>query len=280
MNFTTLPLLATAAALALPAAASADTLVAPAPGAQHLTSGGGYLAWSAPAADGTGFQLTVRAPDGTVSTPDIPRFETAPDPSIGSGGDRGPNRPLVVVYARDGDIYRYDLRTGDEAKVPGASSAAYRESSPGIQYGRLSFVRDGGRNNGVFVAGSDRVVKVSSARPAELAFNGSRVAYPVGRKVVIRKVSGRGRPSTVRLDGRATSLTLSRYSLTFVTRGGHVLQTPRFGGSSGIQRVATAREANERLPETLNSVAPQGSFIRFYADAEGVKRISTQNLFR
>jgi hypothetical protein len=59
-----------------------------------------------------------------------------------------------------------------------------------------------------------------------------------------------------------------------------VFQTPRFGGSSGIQRVSTAREASERLPESLTSVAHQGSFIRWYLDGEGLKRISTQNLFR
>ena len=280
MNFKTIPLLATAAALALPAVASADTLVTPAQGAQHLTSGGGWLAWSAAAPEG-GYELTLRAPDGSVSVPEIPRSETPLDPAIGSGA-RVPaeSRPLVVVYARGGDIYSYDLRARTESKVAGASSSAYNEASPGIQYGRLTFVRTGGSNNGIFLRANGRTRKVSSFRPSELAFNGSRVAYPDGRKLIIRNVSGRGRPSTVRHESRPHDLAMSRYSVTFVGPDGKVFQTPRFGGSSGIQRVSTAREANEELSPTVNSVAHSGSFIRWYLDAEGLKRISTQNIFR
>lgn len=276
----TIPLLATAAALGLPSAASADTLVTAAQGAQNLASGGGYLAWSAPAADGNGFQLTLRAPDGTVSTPDIPRSQAALDPAIGSGAISATNRPLLVLYARDGDIYSYDVRAGTESKVTGASSAAYTEASPGISYGRVTFVRTGGSSNGIFVRDKARTRKISSARPSQLVFNGSRVAYPDGRKVIIRNVSGRGRPSTVRTDSRPRGLEMTRYTLTFLGSEGRVLQTPRFGGSSGVQRVSTANEANERLSTSIDSIAHSGTFLRWYLDDEGLKRISTQNIFR
>ena len=279
MNFTrTIPLLAAAAALALPAAASADTLVTSAPGAQNLASGGGYLAWSAPASDG-GFQLTVRAPDGTVSVPAIPTSQTALDPAIGSGA-RALDRHLVVVYSRDGDIHQYDLVTGAETKVPGASSAAYKETSPNITYGTVSFVRTGGASNGIFVRSQKGTKKISSFRPSELAFNGSRVAYPHGRKVIVRRVSGEGRPSTIRTEDKAFSLILTRYSVTFLTEGGNAWQSPRFGGSSRVDRVDTARKANEQLPASTNSIANGRTFVGFYADGEGVKRLSTQNIFR
>lgn len=279
MNFTkTLPLIAAAAALALPAAASADTLVTSAPGAQNLASGGGYLAWSAPASDG-GFQLAVRAPDGTVSVPDVAKSQTALDPAIGSGG-RSLDRHLVVVYSRDGDIYQYDLVTGVEGKVGGASSPSYKETSPSITYGTVSFVRTGGKNNGIFVRSTKGTRKISSYRPSELAFNGTRVAYPHGEKVIVRRVSGEGRPSTIRAKGGAFSLILTRYSVTFLTEGGHAFQSPRFGGSSRVDRVDTAREANEQLPASTNSIANGRSFVSYYADDEGVKRLSTQNIFR
>jgi len=278
----TVPLLATAAALALPAAASADTLVTPAQGAQNLASGGGYLVWSAPAPEG-GFQLTVRAPDGTVSTPGIARFRTAPDPAIGSGGTQtAANRPLVAVYSRDGDIHRLDLRTGVESKVAGASSPTYEETAPSIQYGRMTFVRRGGRDNGVFFRDGSRLKKISSARPRELVFNGSRVAYTSGKNIVIRNVSGRGRASKVKVPGggQAFGLTITRYSLTFAVRGGDLYQTPRFGGSSGVQTVSSASKGEPHLSDTLNSVAFEGVFVRYYADTEGIKRIAKQNLFR
>ena len=274
----TFPLLAAAAALALPAAASADTLVTADPGATNLASGGGYLAWSAPAEDG-GHQLVVRAPDGTVSTPAIATSDTALDPAIGSG-ERSLDRHLVVVYSRDGDIYRYDLVTKVEAKVGGASSAAYKETSPSIQYGTVSFVRTGGKNNGIFVRSGKGTKKVSSSRPSELAFNGSRVAYPHGDKVIVRRVSGDGRPSTIRTEDKPFSLILTRYSVSFLTEGGHAWQSPRFGGSSQVDRVNSAREANEQLPESTNSIANGRTFVSYYADDEGIKRLSTQNIFR
>ena len=45
-----LPLLAAALLAATAADASADTLVAAAPGARNLTANGGYVVWAAPAA--------------------------------------------------------------------------------------------------------------------------------------------------------------------------------------------------------------------------------------
>lgn len=277
--FKTLPPIAAAAALALPAAAGADTLVTQAPGAENLTSGGGYLAWSAPASGG-GHQLTVRAPDGTVSVPQIPTSETPLDPAIGAGGFAAQNRTLLVVYARGGDIYQYDLRAKTEAKVPGASSAAYKEASPGISFGRVTFVRTGGSNNGIFLRDKGRTRKISSYRPSELAFNGTRVAYPHGEKVIVRRVSGQGRPSTIRTQDKPFGLVLTRYSVTFLTEGGHAWQSPRFGGSSRVDRVDSAREASEQLPASTNSIANGRTFVSYYADDEGVKRLSTQNIFR
>ena len=276
----TFPLLAATAALALPAAASADTLVTADQGAGNLASGGGYLAWSAPAADGSGHELTLRAPDGTVTTPAIPKSDTALDPAIGSGAISTQNRPLLVLYARGGDIYQYDVKTQTESKVAGASSAGYKEASPGISYGRVTFVRTGGSNNGIFIRDKGRTRKISSARPSQLVYNGSRVAYPNGHKVIIRNVSGKGRPSTVRTDEQPRGLEITRYSLTFLGSEGRVFQTPRFGGSSGVQRVSTANEANERLSTSINSIAHSGTFLRYYLDDEGLKRISTQNIFR
>ena len=281
MNFTkTISIIAAAGALVLPAGASADSLYVPSERAQHLATGGGYMVWSSPR-DGGGFQLTVRAPDGAVTAADTPAFRVAPDAAIGTCPVTEGQRRLLAVYGRDGDIYQYDLRAGTESKVKGASTSTYEEYAAGLQYGAVSFVRRGGRNNGIFVLGAKGdLKKVSSARPRELQFNGSRVAYPSGRNVVVRKVSGRGAASTVQTPSPAFGLVLTRYSVTYAVRGGKLLQTNSFGGSGRQENAVTAREASQTFPASLNSIAFSGAFVRYWADAEGIHRISTQNVFR
>ena len=271
-------LLAAAAVAAVPAAASADSLITAAPRGENLTSGGGYLVWAAPA-EGGGWDLVVRGPDGTVTAPAIPNFRTAPDPAIGSDSTDVRERRLLAVYSRDGDVFALNLATGAEERVAGASTSAYEEYAPNVSFGRFAFVRRGGRDNGVFTLRDGRLRKVTSARPRELGFNGSRVAYPSGRNVVIRRVSGGGRPSIVRTPSPAFSIVLTRYTATWLVRGGHVLRTPRFGGSSDVDRVTSARSASRRLPASTNSIADRRGLPGYALDAEGVKRIDPP-LFR
>ena len=268
-----IPLLAAAALAVAPAAASADSPVTPAPGAVNLAAGGGYLVWFAPNED-TGWRLVVRAPDGTVSTPSVAGFPGPSRASIGSDTFSAAGRRLVAVYSRGGDVFLLNLRTGAEERVRRAATRTYEEYSPSISFGRIAFARRGGRTNGVFYDSGRSLRRVTSARPREVAFNGSRVAYPSGRNVVIRRTSGEGRPSVVATPSQASSLQLSRYSLTWLTRDGRVFRTPRFGGSSEVDRVATGQEATRRLPVTTQSIANSGSDARWFLDSEGVKLIS------
>lgn len=280
MNFIrTISLLATAGALALPAAASADTLVHPVTGAENLASGGGWLAWSQPAPDG-GFQLALRAPDGTVSVPAVGKFATAPDPAIGSDQFGADGRKLEVVYERDGDLFAYDLDARTEAKVPGVNTSA-REHSPGISYGRIVFVRDGKRG-GTFLRRDGRTTRIATVKPGALAYNGSRIAYPSVKGIILHRISGRGRDSFVRPTGSVDlrDLQLTRYSLTFLADGGKLAQTNRFGGSSDVQKITGLKASSTPLSATARSFAYQGSFVRWYLDDAGLQRISTQNLFR
>src|SRR4051794_32984032 len=104
MRLLTKVLLATAAVAAAPApAASADTLLTPAPGARNLTGGGGYLAWAAPSAGGR-WRLTIRTPGGEVSQPAIADFATPPRVGIGSTSFGIVGRRTVALYERAGDI--------------------------------------------------------------------------------------------------------------------------------------------------------------------------------
>ena len=133
---------------AIPAAACADTLETPALRATDLAASGGWQAWGAPTPDGR-WRLAVRAPDGTVTLPDIPDFGFSPNPSIGSDRFAIGGRRLLAVYSRcEGasaiagcDVYAYDLRNGGEERVAAISTSAASEYGPALAIGRWVFVR-------------------------------------------------------------------------------------------------------------------------------------------
>ena len=273
-----LGLAALGAAFALPpSAAHADVLLAPAPGATNLAAAGGWMAWAAPAGD-TGWQLVVRAPDGTLSTP-VAGFASPPAPSIGSGGFDERPRPIYAAYTRpdatgdDTDVWRLDLRTGREARLPSAATDRFRESAPSLQYGTFTFVRRGGPREGVFLRRRNgRLRRVSGDTPATTAFNGSRVAYAKGRSVVVHRVSGIGRPIVQRTPGVPRSVQLLRYRAAWLLGGGRVFQTGPFGGSGTTYPAGNADEGQRPLPLSTRSVAFEGARLRLFVDDEGVKR--------
>jgi hypothetical protein len=266
-------ILATIALAAAPAAAGADTLLAPAPGAVNLASGGGYLAWFAPERD-TGWKLVVRNPDGTVVEPDVPGFSGPTQLSIGSDITGSFDRTLVVAYARsDGDIHTLDLRTGREQRIRELSTRAYREYAPQIELGAYAFVRRGGKRPGIYAARRGGAVRrVSSDTPADLAFNGSRVAYPKGNTIVVRRISGRGPDVVYRAGSRPSSPAMTRYRVAWLERAtGTVRQTARFGGS-GKSATRVVQTAGRKVPSTQSIVMDRSQSANTFLDAEGVKR--------
>jgi hypothetical protein len=271
----TLPV-AALASLAVAAPASADTLLAAAPGARNVAYGGGYVAWAAPESDG--FRLVVRAPDGAISTPDIPPFASAPDPSIGSTSFAIGGRRLLLLYARqdasgDSDVYAYDLRRGGpERRVTGLSSDRYDESAPSMAFGRYAVVRAGGRVNGVVTGTLARpaVRRLSNAIASETAINASRVAYATRSGVIVRRASGKGRALTIAAPG-AHSLALTRYQAAWLLPNGRLQLTQRFAGSGGPYQLVV-RDA-PRQPAGITSFATGASFNNaVFVDAEGVRK--------
>ena len=272
MRLRTLIPLAAVALGAVPAAASADTLLVPTPqGSQNLQANGGYMTWAQPNQPaGSGWRIVVRAPDGTVSTPDIPVSEDVPQPTIGT--DTAFPRNLLLVYARRGDVYTYDLRRRVERKLRAISSSA-TEATPTMTYGRVQFVRRDGRRPGIYTwtarSGLRRVV---TATPRELASNGSRIAYPTGNTIVVRRVSGDGRPFLVRAGGRPESILLSRYRASWVV-GDEAYKTGRFGGS-GPAVPGSVDRGGRAIPGVISIAFGRGDRVRYALDAEGVKELS------
>jgi hypothetical protein len=272
-------------------AAHADTLETPAPGARNLTAGGGWQAWAAPAGGGS-WRLTLRAPDGTVSSPDIPAFGAAPDPGIGSDRFGFPRR-LLVAYARcDGasatrgcDVYAFDLHAGTERRVDALASRTYSETAPSVGYGRWAFVRRGaGPRPGVYAwSGRGAPRRLSAVLGRETATNASRVAYTYnsarGGGVAVRRLSGRGSVWTP-AAGLATvprSVVLDRYHAGWLVPGGdgaRAYVTTRFAGSDGpyAPRVVAG---NRVLPAGTDAVAGSSAqLIGRYLDADGIKAIT------
>jgi hypothetical protein len=265
-----------AASLTVAAPASADTLLTPAPGARNIAYGGGYAAWAAP--QGDGFRLVVRAPDGTVSTPDLPAFAEAPDPTIGSTGFAVANRRLLLLFSRedatgDSDIHAYDLRAGGaEQRLPGLSTSSYDETAASMQLGRYAVVRTGGRLNGVVTGSLGRpgVRRISRSIATETASNGSRVGYVSNRGIFIERASGEGRALSIRRPG-SRSLTMTRYQAAWIAPGDRLQLTQRFAGSGGPFELVV-RDAR-RQPPGITGVAAGASFNDIlYTDAEGVKK--------
>lgn len=235
-----------AVAAAVPSIAHADDLVAPTAGAQNIAYAGGWTAWAAPAGDGR-FELVVRAPDGTITTPDIATFATPPEPTIGSV-NVGPAKRLLVAYPRCAgdsaiarcDVHSYDLRAGGaERPVDGLSTRAYSETAPALNEGVWSFVRrGGGPRKGVYVMTGKRPTRISPSLARDTANNGTRVAYAYnssrGGGLAIRRISMEGGvlvPAS-RLAAVPRSIQLTRYHAAWLV-GDQVFSTTRLAGSGG-----------------------------------------------
>jgi hypothetical protein len=286
---TLLPALLAAALLATAAtAASADTLVTAASGARNLTANGGYVVWAAPV-DGGRWRLTVRAPDGTVTTPAIADFGAPPRAQIGSTGF-AVGRRLLAVYSRcqgasaiaGCDVYAYDLRAGTEERIAQLSSRSYSETAPSIELGRLAFVRrGGGPRPGLYyytLGGKAGPKRLSSTLARETATNGTRVAYTYnssrGGGLAVRQFSGHGSPLVPisRQPAVPRSPLLTRYNAAWLLEGGHVQATQRFAGSGGPFKLVVV-EAKRALPATTDSLGLNNdrTSAPYYLDAEGVK---------
>jgi hypothetical protein len=150
-----LPLIASLLALLTLAAPAAAQDVARLDRPTPLSAHDGWLAWSARGADGQ-FHLTLRDPDGIVTTPVIAGRATSFDVDLGPGpdglaatysrcrvevGSAGSYLPADYDEGEDCDVYLYDVASGAERRVAGASTATADETWPTVWRDRIAFVR-------------------------------------------------------------------------------------------------------------------------------------------
>jgi hypothetical protein len=281
---------------AVPAAARADALETAAPGAANLATSAGYQAWSAPQADGT-HRLTIRRPDGSVLTPDIPAFGAPVDPALGTtlatrpAGNDLAGRSFSAVYARcegssttEGcDIHRYDIFRDVEERVERLATRAYSETAPSVNFGGWAVVRRGGARPGTYSYSSfsDRLRRLTSTVALETAASAARLAFTYrssrGYGVQVRNAAGtRVLVPAAGLRDAPRSVQVTRYRVGWLLPGAdatRVFQTRRFAGSGGPFPLEVV-EAPRTLPAGVTAAAGDASFLfRRYVDAEGVKTI-------
>lgn len=256
-----------------PALARADVPLAPAPGGVNLSAGAGWAAWAEPQED-TGWQLVVRAPDGTVSRPAVPGFAGPPEVSVGAG--HGRPAPALAVYSRpyhgQQDLYALDLASGKEHRILGVSSRGADETLPSISGGHLAFVRPNGPRPGVWTWNGRRSAnRVSPVVAIQTAINISRVAYATPTAVVVRKQAGDGGMSILRARTRPRSLVLSLYRASWLERDGVVAQSARVSVAAGT---TTVRRTRRPLPPATQSIAIEDRDVSLRLGPDGLQRIS------
>jgi hypothetical protein len=287
---------ALAGALLLATPAAADTLLHADRGARNVTAYGGALMWSRPDAGGR-HRLVQRiggvAADAPVAAADAP-FD--PDLGPGPGG-----RPAAVYErCRKGfrrcDVYRLDLRTGKERKVPGAAARGASEFGASVWGGRYAFGREAPRRDGLYTAARGRARFLAPRNVVETDVRDRTIAfatYSAGdgaevdlTAIWVHRVRARGRGRSCLVDrghqGADGGTALNSPALD----GEHVYWHDFTADPAIVERVARARlgsacsrrpriqVAGRSLPVGVDSIAADHGTVYYtrgdFVDAPGV----------
>ena len=249
--------------------AAADATINPDPTAQNVTAYGSSAAWSRKAADG--YHLVV-AHGGIVADAPVPASPTPYDPDMGPTKDNG----RAIVYARGGDLYRYDAGAAAEQKLTDLSSSA-NEIAPSIFKDTIVFSRTDGRRPGTYVLrpkrGLTRVFR-TVARETDVAETRIIGRYGSGSKSIIRimnmtaddvKIVARAKSGQ-----RVTSPTLTRFNGIWL-RVGRTSSTVEQVGVNA-HRGLDVLTGDRTLPGQVGSLASY-RIPTLYTNESGVQRI-------
>jgi hypothetical protein len=262
------------AALAVPAlaagVAAADTTVAADPTAQNVTTYGSTSAWSRKADDGT-YRLVV-SQGGQVADAPVPASGAPYDPDLGPTKANG----RTIVYARGGDLYRYDVGAAAEQKLTALSSAA-AEAAPSFFKDAIVFSRTGGSKPGLYLSRPGHGLKRLFRKPAaETDLAATRVAGRFGEKThsLVRVLNYGG--DDVRIVARAkteqrlASPTLSRFNAYWLRIGSTLTGVETVGVNA--HRGLTVKHADRRLTGQVTSLSIT-NIPTLYTNADGVQHV-------
>ena len=255
--------------------AAADTTVVPDPSAQNVTAYGTTAAWSRRAADG--YHLVV-AQGATVADAPVPVSSQPYDPDLGPTSSNG----RAIVYARGGDIYRYDVGATAEQKLTAVSSSA-NEIAPSFFKDRIVFSRTNGKNPGTYILRPKRkLTRLFKTIALETDVAETRVIgrYGEGRKSIIRilNMTAEDVKIVARAESgqRVTSPTLTRFNGIWLRAGATSATVEEVGVNA--HRGLEPRVADRTLPGTVTSLA-SFAIPTLYTNATGVQKITPKLKF-
>ncbi|MEA2157196.1 MAG: hypothetical protein QOE11_3336 [Solirubrobacteraceae bacterium] len=237
--------------------------------AQNVTAYGTTAAWSRKASDG--YHLVV-AQGGKVADAPVPAASTPYDPDLGPTKSNG----RAIVYARGGDLYRYDVGAAAEQKLTALSSSA-TEIAPSYFKDTIVFSRTTGKQPGTYVSRPGRrLTRVFRTVAAETDVSETRIIgrYGEGTRSIIRilnmiatdvKIVARAKT-----EQRMASPTLTRFNGIWL-RVGRTASTVEEVGVNA-HRGLHVLTADRQLPGRVGSLASY-KIPTLYTNEDGVRRI-------
>jgi hypothetical protein len=265
-----------ASALGGAAPALADTTYSPDPTAQNVTAYGTTVAWSRKAADG--YHLVV-AKGARIEDAPVPASSRPYDPDLGPTKSNG----RAIVYARGGDLYRYDIGSPAERKLTSLSSAA-NETAPSFFSDMIVFSRTTGPRKGLYLKRPGHPLRrLFRTVAAETDVAATRVIgrFGEGSRSIIRILNMNAEDVKIvaraREEQHVTSPTLTRFNGIWL-RVGPTLSTVEQVGVNA-HRGLDVLTADRSLPGHADSLA-SSRIPLLYTNDDGVQRIAPKLRFR
>jgi hypothetical protein len=256
-------------------AALADTTVAADPTAQNVTSYGTTAAWSRKAADG--YHLVV-AQGAAVADAPVPVSSQPYDPDLGPTKANG----RAIVYARGGDLYRYDVGAAAEQKLTALSSSA-TETAPSYFKDTIVFSRTDGKAPGTYLLRPKRkLTRIFRTVAAETDVAETRIIgrYGEGSKSIIRMLNFNAEDVKIvaraKRGERVASPTLTRFNGIWLRIGATQSTVESVGVNA--HRGLAVRHADRALDGQVTSLASY-KIPTLYTTAGGVRRITPKLRF-
>ena len=255
--------------------AAADTPAVADPTAQNVTAYGTTAAWSREAADG--YHLVV-AQGGSVADAPVAASSTPYDPDLGPTATNG----RTIVYARGGDLYRYDVGAAAEQKLTALSSSA-TEIAPSFFKDRIVFSRTTGKRPGTYLLRPKRkLTRIFKTVALETDVAETRIIgrYGKGAKSIIRimnmvaddvKIVARAKTGQ-----RVASPTLTRFNGIWLRVGTTATSVEQVGVNA--HRGLAPRVGDRTLPGQVGSLA-SFAIPTLYTNETGVQRIDPKLKF-
>jgi hypothetical protein len=255
--------------------AAADTTVAADATAQNVTAYGATVAWSRKAADG--WHLVV-SQGGAVADAPVPASPVAYDPDLGPTKANG----RAIVYARGGDLYRYDVGAASEQKLTALSSSA-NEAAPSFFKDTIVFSRTNGKSPGTYLARPGRkLTRIFRTVAAETDVAETRIVgrYGAGTKSIIRVLNMNAKDVKIvaraKTEQQLASPTLTRFNAIWLRVGRTQSTVEQVGVNAhrGLKVLTADRPLDGQVQSLASYKIPT-----FYTNEDGVRAVAPKLRF-